>query len=233
LFAILLTQLELFRAKIFLKRIIHSSAAIFFTFFIFSHSLSYAQGIISFKKHSGSLSNIYHLLKYEKLYGADGMFSILFPSLPELFNAIETLKQLELGVFYKDIKKPSGIYIQGEYFNMAGTGGSRSFSRSGLLILEKDSQVSLKINIHKSGDYMLLADLGFSTDNGTIFLMVDESNIGKTDCGSINLKNNYRILKWVNYGKIFLSKGEHSITLKSLSGPNIVNAIAIEEINKP
>ena len=136
-----------------------------------------------------------------------------------------------MGAFYKEIKKPSGIYIQGAYFNTVGSARSHSFTKANLLILDKNTQISMEIDIPESSDYELSAELGFSPDHGSILIIIDESTIGKTDCSSFDVNDNHAILKWVSYGKIFLSKGDHIITIKSLCAPNMVNAIAIKGVN--
>jgi len=217
---------------IFSPRIIYSFAAVFFSFFVLCHSLSYAQGVTSFKNHFIRLSNIHHLLKYERRYGTDRHFSTIFPSMPKLFELIETLRQLKIGAFYEEIKEPSGIYIQGIYFNMAGTGGTRLFSNYDTLILDKDTQISLKIDITESADYEIFAELGFSSYNGMISIMIDESDIGETDCSISNGKKNYSAFKWINYGSTFLSKGDHVITINSTAAPNVINALVIKDSNK-
>ena len=213
------------------RRVIYFFVVILFSFFIFCHSLSYAQGVTSFKKHFIRLSNIHYLLKYERRYGTERYFAMIYPSVPELFEAIKALRQLKMGIFYKEIRNPSGIYIQGSYFNIAGTEQTHLSSKDDTLILNKDANVSLKIDIAESTDYVISSELGFSSYNGLISIMIDGSEIGKTDCRIVNAKKSYYILKWVNYNNIFLSKGVHIITIKSINAPNILNAITIREKN--
>lgn len=233
LFAMILIYIESMphHKIIFSPKFIYPFAVILFSFFIICHSVSYAQGITSFKNHFIQLSNIDYLLKYERRYGTERYFSAIFPSLQKLSESIESLRQLKMGVFYKEIKNPSGIYIQGSYFNMAGRGGARLFTEYDALILDKNSQVSTEIDIPESADYKFSAELGFSPYNGLISIIIDESEIGKTDCRIINVKKNFYILKWIDYKNIPLSKGVHTITIKSINAPNMVKAITIKNSN--
>ncbi|MFC1869449.1 hypothetical protein ACFL0H_15135 [Thermodesulfobacteriota bacterium] len=231
LILIILLHLQAFGRQIRPSKPALLALAFFCLSLIISHSLSYAQGVIAFKKHFSRLSRIHSLLKYERFYGIDGKFATLFPSTPELHNAVGTLRELKMGPFYKGFKKPSGIYIQGAYFKTAGTKGAHPFSKGGILILDKDTQVSMNVDIPEAADHEFSAELEFAPDHGSILIMIDELAIGKTDCRIFNAKKNYSILKWINYGNIFLSKGVHIITIKSINAPNMLNAIAIKDSN--
>ena len=229
LYTMFLVSKDSFYKKIAYRKLVCLFCALLFSCLIISHSISYSQGIMSFKKHSNRLSEIRELLKYAKIYGANKSFAYLFPSIPELYERLDKLRQLKLAVYYKEITTPSGMYIKGDYFLFNRRSEYQNFSKNGDLYLEKDHQVSGKIEVSKSINYNLMSRLLFSSGHGSVMIIIDNSILGVEDCSSFNKLRDHSEYKWVSFGQIFLSKGYHTITIKSLGEKSFINAIVLKE----
>ncbi len=202
---------------------------IVFSFLIFSHSLSYAKGLIEFKNHFARLSRIHLLLKYKRIYGAGNNFAVLFPSMTKLFKNIETLRELKLGPFYKEITEHKGIYLQGSYIAKVGIPPNISRAKYDMLELDKNSRLSLPIEIPDSGQYELWIEPGFAKYYGFISVIVDNKLVGETDCNvHMNMSSRSEFFKRLRLGVIFLSKGLHTLTLTNKKGPNLINSVSFD-----
>jgi len=231
LFALALPYLRvIYRPNKFIPpRLALTIVTIIFSFLMISHSFSYSRGVMAFKNHFSKLSHIHFLLGYEKLYGANDYFNVLFPSRNQLFLAIETLRQIKMGPFYKEITNPNGVYIACGHLDRSRTDNTNVMVKDDALMLLKNTQLSLEIEIPKSDDYEFLTELGIGPNYGFVSFKIDKIAVGEENCRkSLAVKNN-KAFEWVNCGKISLSKGLHKIKIKSREGRIIIRAIAFRE----
>ena len=203
--------------------------AVLFSFLVISHSLSYSRGVIVFKNHFTKLSHIHSLLGYEKLYGANNHFDVLFPSRNQLYSAIKNLRQIKMGPFYNEITNPNGVYIACGPLARSRTNNTNVIVKDDSLILLKNTQLSLEIEIPKSGDYAFLTELGVGPNYGFVSFKIDEIAVNEADCRKSLAGKNNRAFEWINCGKISLSKGLHTIRIKGRRGRIIIRTITFRE----
>jgi hypothetical protein len=202
---------------------------ILFSFLVISHSLSYSRGVTALKNHFTKLSHIHSLLGYEKLYGANEYFDVLFPSRNQLLLAIKNLRQIKKGPFYREITNLDGVYIACGHLARSRTNNTNVMVKDDSMILLKNTRLSLDIEIPKSGDYEFFTELGVGPNYGFVSFKIDEIAIDEANCRkSIAVKAN-RAFEWINCGKISLSKGLHKLRIKSRRGRIVIRTITFRE----
>jgi hypothetical protein len=134
-----------------------------------------------------------------------------------------------MGPFYKEITNPNGVYIACGHLDRSRTDNTNVMVKDDALMLLKNTQLSLEIEIPKSDDYEFLTELGIGPNYGFVSFKIDKIAVGEENCRkSLAVKNN-KAFEWVNCGKISLSKGLHKIKIKSREGRIIIRAIAFRE----
>jgi hypothetical protein len=204
-------------------------ATILISFLVIFHSLSYSRGVIAFQNHFAKLSHVHSLLRYEKLYGANVYFDVLFPSRNQLLLAIKNLRQIKMGPFYREITNPNGVYIACGHLARSRINNTNVMVKNDALILLNNTRLSLEFEIPKSGDYEFFSELGVAPNYGFVSFKIDEIAVNEADCRkSLAIKNN-RAFEWINCGKISLSKGLHKIRIKGRRGRIIIRTITFRE----
>lgn len=229
LYAILLqNHLLLRRYKIIISARLSSLIFTLLTaLFTFSYLASYIHGSFSFIAHFSNMTRVHYLLGYRHHFGIGKEFEALFPSIEELNAAINKLRLLKMGPFYKEIPDPEGFYIQGSFIARTSSDLFHAYYKDDFLVLEKNGVILFNIEITDPGNYQLSAEIESGCDHGTIIFMIDGTEAGKPYRWTADSKNSDTQSVSIKYKKIFLSKGLHKITIKGHNGTSVIRAIAL------
>lgn len=207
------------------RRPVLAISSAFVAVLMWGYVSSYAHGYKKIQLLSCQLKNgLTHLYRYET--APDAALQLLFTSSSAVRGWARLLQSLGEGPFLNPSASKNRFHserelvIEAEYFDPIGTDLATSWVSTpspekscgaGLVTYGDKVQANYICTIMKEHPYYIWARLGFGRNHGSVEIKIDGQPIGSISNQDDKLKELQ--FRWIKYGRVKLSAGEHRITI--------------------